>query len=129
MSATIDEWLMAAEYVLGEGNDQLILAERGVRSFDPHTRNMLDLAAVPVLDSLSHLPVLVDPSHGTGKRQMVIPMARGALAAGAQAVMVDVHDQPEKALCDGPQAIHPREFAEMVKTLRALGAAIGVKVQ
>jgi 3-deoxy-7-phosphoheptulonate synthase len=129
MSATIDEWLMAAEYILSEGNDQLILAERGVRSFDSHTRNMLDLSAVPVLQSLSHLPVLVDPSHGTGKRHMVVPMSRGALAAGANAIMVDVHDQPEKALCDGPQAIHPRDFAEMVKSLTALASALGVKVE
>src|SRR4051812_47778688 len=116
MSATIDEWLMAAEYILAEGNDQVILAERGVRGFDTHTRNMLDLSAIPVIHALSHLPVLVDPSHGTGKRHMVIPMARAAMAAGAQAIMVDVHDQPEKALCDGPQAIHPDDFAEMVKS-------------
>jgi 3-deoxy-7-phosphoheptulonate synthase len=129
MSATIDEWLMAAEYILGEGNDQLILAERGVRSFDSHTRNMLDLSAIPVIQSLSHLPVLVDPSHGTGKRHMVVPMSRGALAAGANAIMVDVHDQPEKALCDGPQAIHPKDFAEMVKSLTALASALGVKVE
>jgi 3-deoxy-7-phosphoheptulonate synthase len=120
---------MAAEYILSEGNDQLILAERGVRSFDSHTRNMLDLAAVPVLQSLSHLPVLVDPSHGTGKRHMVVPMSRGALAAGANAIMVDVHDQPEKALCDGPQALHPKDFAEMVKSLQSLAAALGVKVE
>ncbi|HUP57425.1 MAG TPA: 3-deoxy-7-phosphoheptulonate synthase [Bdellovibrionota bacterium] len=129
MSATIDEWLMAAEYILGEGNDQVILAERGVRSFDTHTRNMLDLSAVPVIHSLSHLPILVDPSHGTGKRHMVVPMARSALAAGAQAVMVDVHDQPETALCDGPQALHPRDFAEMVKSFHALAPALGVKME
>ena len=129
MSATIDEWLQAAEYVLSQGNEQVILAERGIRSFDTQLRNMMDIAAVPLLQELSHLPILVDPSHGTGKKGMVIPMAKAAVAAGANAVMVDVHDRPQEALCDGPQAIHPDEFAEMVKTLTRIAQALDVEVQ
>lgn len=128
MSATIEEWLLAAEYIAEEGNCRIVLAERGVRSFDPHTRNMLDLAAVPVLQELSHLPVLVDPSHGTGRRSKVAPMSRAAMAAGAQAIMVDVHDRPEEALCDGPQALSPDEFEALCQSLAALAPALGVKM-
>jgi len=123
MSATLEEWLMAAEYILTEGNDQLILCERGVRSFDTATRNMLDLGAVAVLASLSHLPVVVDPSHGTGKRGLVAPMAKAACACGAAAVMVDVHDRPAEALCDGPQAISPAELGSLVNSLRQIETA------
>lgn len=126
MSATIDEWLMAAEYIAEQGNSRIVLAERGVRSFDPHTRNMLDLTAVPVLQELSHLPVLVDPSHATGRRSKVAPMSRAAMAAGAQAIMVDVHDRPEEALCDGPQALSPDEFFALYKSLAALAPALGI---
>jgi 3-deoxy-7-phosphoheptulonate synthase len=124
MSATIDEWLQAAEYILHEGNDQVILCERGLRSFDPQTRNQLDLGAVAVLAQLSHLPVVVDTSHGTGRRPMVAPMARAAVAAGAAGIMVDVHDRPKEALCDGPQAISPGDFAELVPKLRAIARLV-----
>ena len=129
MSATVDEWLQAAEYILSQGNEQVILCERGVRGFDTSLRNMMDIAAVPLLQQLSHLPIMVDPSHGTGKKSMIIPMAKAAIAAGANAVMVDVHDRPKEALCDGPQAIHPDEFAGMVGTLRKLAGALGLEVQ
>ena len=124
-SATIDEWLQAAEYLLHEGNDQVILCERGIRSFDSQTRNMLDLSAVASVQLLSHLPVVVDPSHGTGKKQLVAPMAQAAVAAGANAVMIDVHDRPREALCDGAQAISPEEFAALVPVLRQIRAAVG----
>lgn len=125
LSATIDEWLMAAEYILSEGNSQVILCERGLRHYDPHTRNLLDLGAVLVLRELSHLPVVVDPSHSLGRRSMVVPAAQAAVAIGAQGLLVDVHDRPQEALCDGPQAISPEMFAGMVNTLRRLEAAIG----
>ena len=125
MSATVDEWLQAAEYILDQGNPNVILCERGIRSYDPYTRNLLDISAVPLLKELSHLPIIVDPSHGTGKRKLVVPMAYAALAAGANAIMVDVHDRPKEALCDGPQALLPEEFGAMVKTLRSLGKTLG----
>lgn len=124
LSATIDEWLMAAEYILSEGNSRVILCERGLRHYDPHTRNLLDLGAVLVLRELSHLPVVVDPSHSLGRKTMVVPAARAAVAVGAQGLLVDVHDRPQEALCDGPQAISPEMFADMVKTLRQLEAII-----
>lgn len=124
LSATIDEWLMAAEYILSEGNSRVILCERGLRHYDPHTRNLLDLGAVLVLRELSHLPVVVDPSHSLGRKSMVIPASRAAVAIGAQGLLVDVHDRPHEALCDGPQAISPEMFASMVKTLRQLEAVI-----
>ncbi|HEY9839820.1 MAG TPA: 3-deoxy-7-phosphoheptulonate synthase [Candidatus Obscuribacterales bacterium] len=124
LSATIDEWLMAAEYLLAEGNQRIILCERGLRHYDPHTRNLLDLGAVLVLRELSHLPVVVDPSHSIGRRGMVVPAARAAVAIGAQGLLVDVHDRPQEALCDGPQAISPEMFASMVKTLRQLEEVI-----
>ena len=126
LSATIEEWLLAAEYIMDQGNEQVILCERGVRSFDPQTRNMLDVAAVPVLQALSHLPVVVDPSHGTGKRDMILPLSRASLAVGAQGVMMDVHDRPNEALCDGPQAIHPDEFKKLVTILKALAKTLEV---
>ncbi len=111
MSATLDEFLMAAEYIMSEGNYEVILCERGVRTFADHTRNTLDLSIVPAVQRLSHLPILVDPSHGTGKRDKVLPMARAAVAVGADGIMVEVHHQPEKALSDGPQSIYPDQFA------------------
>lgn len=124
LSATIDEWLMAAEYLLSEGNQRVILCERGLRHYDPHTRNLLDLGAVLVLRELSHLPVVVDPSHSLGHRSMVVPASRAAVAIGAQGLLVDVHDRPAEALCDGPQAISPEMFGKMVRTLRQLEAAM-----
>jgi 3-deoxy-7-phosphoheptulonate synthase len=127
MSATLDEWLQAAEYILSQGNEEVILCERGIRSYDPATRNLVDLASVPAIRELSHLPVLVDPSHGTGRKSLVIPVARAALAVGAQAVMVDVHDRPAEALCDGPQAISPTEFGQLVTTLKQMAEILGVQ--
>jgi len=117
-AATIDEFLKAADYVAGEGNEQVVLCERGIRSFDPAVRNTLDLAAIPVLQQQSPFPVVVDPSHGTGRRDLVTPMALAALAAGADGVMVEVHPQPDAALCDGPQALLPAEFVELMRQLR-----------
>jgi 3-deoxy-7-phosphoheptulonate synthase len=124
MSATLDEFLMSAEYVMSEGNYQVILCERGVRTFADHTRNTLDLSIVPAVQRLSHLPILVDPSHGTGKRNKVVPMARAAVAVGADGIMVEVHHQPEKALSDGPQSIYPEQFAEMMIELEQIAAVL-----
>ncbi len=128
MSATLTELLLAAEYLLAEGNDQVILCERGVRSFDNHTRNLLDLTAVPVVKSLSHLPIIADPSHGTGIRDKVIPMARAAVAAGADGLMVEVHPNPPEALSDGAQSLYPHQFAELMEQIRVIATAIGRSV-
>ncbi len=125
LSATLDEFLMAAEYVISEGNYRVFLCERGIRTFADHTRNTLDLAIVPSVKLLSHLPILVDPSHGTGRREKVIPLARAAVAAGADGVMVEVHHEPHKALSDGPQAILPDQFASLCRELHALAGLIG----
>jgi 3-deoxy-7-phosphoheptulonate synthase len=114
MSATLEEFLMAAEYVMSEGNYQVILCERGVRTFADHTRNTLDLSIVPAVQRLSHLPILVDPSHGTGKRNKVIPMGRAAVAVGADGLIVEVHHQPDKALSDGAQSIYPEQFVQLM---------------
>ncbi|MBL8149389.1 MAG: 3-deoxy-7-phosphoheptulonate synthase [Blastocatellia bacterium] len=124
MSATLEELLLAAEYILSEGNYQVVLCERGVRTFADHTRNTLDLSIVPSVHRLSHLPILVDPSHGTGRREKVIPMARAAVAVGADGVIVEVHCQPEKALSDGPQALLPDMLVDMVDQLRQIHAVI-----
>lgn len=125
LSATIDEWLMSAEYILAEGNPDVILCERGIRTFSNHTRNTLDLNAVPVVRKLSHLPVFVDPSHGTGLRDKVVPLARAAAAVGAHGLMVEVHDRPDEALCDGPQAIAPSTFAGLMRDLAGMGPVLG----
>jgi 3-deoxy-7-phosphoheptulonate synthase len=114
MSATLEEFLMAAEYVMSEGNYQVILCERGVRTFADHTRNTLDLSIVPAVQRLSHLPILVDPSHGTGKRNKVLPLARAAVAVGADGILVEVHHQPDKALSDGAQSIYPEQFVQLM---------------
>ena len=124
MSATIDELLLAAEYVLNEGNDRVILCERGVRSFDTHTRNLLDLSAIPVVQALSHLPIIADPSHGTGLRSKVTPMARAAVAAGADGLMVEVHPRPDHALSDGAQSLYPEQFDELMTQIRVIARAI-----
>lgn len=124
MSATIDELLLAAEYVLHEGNPNVILCERGVRSFDSHTRNLLDLTAIPVVKALSHLPIIADPSHGTGLRSKVTPMARAAVAAGADGLMVEVHPDPTRALSDGAQSLYPEQFAGLVEQIRVIAASI-----
>jgi len=125
LAMTIDEWLQAAEYVAQRGNSDIILCERGIRTFEPATRNTLDLAGMAVAQHESHLPVIVDPSHAVGKRHLVAPMALAAVAAGADAVMVDVHPDPERALCDGPQALVPAEMAELGLRMAAVAAAVG----
>jgi 3-deoxy-7-phosphoheptulonate synthase len=124
MSATLDEFLMSAEYVMSEGNYQVILCERGVRTFADHTRNTLDLSIVPAVQRLSHLPILVDPSHGTGKRNKVVPLARAAVAVGADGIMVEVHHEPEKALSDGPQSIYPQQFRDMMDELEQIATVL-----
>src|SRR5258705_12071701 len=124
MSATIDELLLAAEYIMAEGTYNVILCERGVRSFGDHTRNTLDLSIVPAVQHRSHLPIIVDPSHGTGKRHKVIPLARAAVAAGADGIMVEVHNHPEQALSDGPQALLPEMFNRLVTEIRAIHRVI-----
>jgi 3-deoxy-7-phosphoheptulonate synthase len=125
LSATLEEFLMAAEYVMSEGNYQVILCERGVRTFTDHTRNTLDLSIIPAVQRLSHLPILVDPSHGTGRRDSVLPMARAAVAAGADGILVEVHNQPEKALSDGPQSIYPDQFARMMDEIEQIAPVVG----
>jgi len=124
MSATLDELLLAAEYIMAEGNYNVILCERGVRTFADHTRNTLDLSIVPAVQHRSHLPIIVDPSHGTGKRHKVIPLARAAIAAGADGIMVEVHDHPEHALSDGPQALLPDMFRQLVNEVKAIHKVI-----
>ena len=128
-AATIEELLMSAEYVLSEGNRQVILCERGVRGFEPSTRYTLDLSAVPNLQGVTHLPVIVDPSHATGRRDLVVPMALAAVAAGAQGIMVEVHPCPEKALSDGPQQLGFEAFATMMKEVAAIAKAVGRTLQ
>jgi len=125
MAATITDLLLSAEYILAEGNDRVILCERGVRSFDTSTRNLLDLTAIPLVQKLSHLPMIADPSHGTGLRDKVVPMARAAVAAGADGVIVEVHPDPDRALSDGGQSLFPEQFAGLVGELRAIAQAIG----
>ena len=127
-ASTIDEWLLAAEYIMDAGTKEVLLCERGLRGFDKYTRNTLDLNAVPVVQKLTHLPILVDPSHGTGYTYLVAPMARAALAAGANAMMVEVHDKPEEALSDGQQALLPTQFAELMQQLRAIAPVLGKKM-
>jgi 3-deoxy-7-phosphoheptulonate synthase len=124
-SATVEEWLMAAEYVAQRGNSEIILCERGIRTFETATRNTLDLGGMVVAQQESHLPVIVDPSHAMGHRELVAPMARAAIAAGADGVMVDVHHDPGEALCDGPQALTPADLLELSKDLNALAFALG----
>jgi len=123
--ATVEELLMSAEYILSEGNSKVILCERGVRGFAKRTRYTLDLAAVPNIQGVSHLPILVDPSHATGRRDLVTPMALAAVAAGAQGLMIEVHPDPEKALSDGPQQLVPDEFDAMMKALVPIAKAVG----
>jgi 3-deoxy-7-phosphoheptulonate synthase len=128
MAATITDLLMSAEYILAEGNGQVILCERGIRSFDTMTRNLFDVTAIPIVQRLSHLPMIADPSHGTGLRDKVIPMARAAVAAGADGVLVEVHPDPDHALSDGGQSLFPDQFARLVTELRAITSAIGRSV-
>ncbi|MGA2170026.1 MAG: 3-deoxy-7-phosphoheptulonate synthase [Terracidiphilus sp.] len=125
LSATLEEFLMSAEYIMSEGNYEVILCERGVRTFADHTRYTLDLSVVPAVQRLSHLPILVDPSHGTGKRDSVLPMARAAVAAGADGILVEVHNQPDKALSDGPQSIYPDQFVRLMDELQQIAPVVG----
>ena len=128
LSATIQELLLSAEYILAEGNPNVILCERGVRGFDPATRNIFDLSAIAVVHGLSHLPIIADPSHGTGHRDMVTPMARAAVAAGADGLLVEVHPSPDRALSDGAQSLYPEQFDRMMKETRLIAEAIGRRV-
>jgi 3-deoxy-7-phosphoheptulonate synthase len=125
MSTTIEEWLLSAEYVAREGNSNVILCERGIRTFEPATRATLDISAVPVTKSLSSLPVIVDPSHAAGKRDYILPMARAAVAAGADGLIVEIHPAPEHALCDGPQALHTETFSDWVADIRRIVEVMG----
>ena len=125
MSATIEEFLLSAEYLLSEGNYEVVLCERGVRTFANHTRNTLDLSVIPYVKRISHLPILVDPSHGTGKRLKVLPMSRAAIAAGSDGLLIEVHDHPEVALSDGPQALLPQMFAQLMVEVRLLAPVVG----
>lgn len=124
LSATLDEWLLAAEYIVAAGNPNVILCERGVRSFDPQTRNMLDLACVPLLHQLTHLPVIVDPSHATGRRELIAPMSRASIAAGAHGLILEVHPNPTTALCDGKQSITPEQLQVVIQEARTLAQLI-----
>jgi 3-deoxy-7-phosphoheptulonate synthase len=128
MAATITDLLLSAEYILAEGNENVILCERGVRGFDPAARNLLDLTAIPIVHRLSHLPIIADPSHGTGLRDKVTPMARAAVAAGADGVLVEVHPDPDRALSDGAQSLYPQQFEKLVGELRAVATAIGRRI-
>jgi len=125
LSSTIKEWLMAAEYIMSRGNHNVILCERGIRTFETATRNTLDLSAVPVLKKLTHLPVVVDPSHGVGKWDLVAPMAKAAVAAGADGLIIEVHTNPEEALSDGEQSLRPDDFKKLMKELKPIAAAVG----
>ena len=125
LSATVEDWLMSAEYILSNGNPEVFLCERGIRTFETYTRNTFDISAIPVVHKRSHLPVFADPSHATGLRDKVIPMARAAVAAGADGLMVEVHHDPEKALSDGPQALLPNQFEEMMTQVRLIANVIG----
>ena len=125
MAATIKEWLLAAEYVVNEGNGDVMLCERGIRSFDPATRNVMDVAAIPLVKRLTHLPVIGDPSHATGVREMVTPMARAAVAAGADGIIVETHPDPNAALSDGPQALYPDQFRALVREVDAIATVLG----
>jgi 3-deoxy-7-phosphoheptulonate synthase len=127
--ATIQEWLMSAEYLMVEGNTQVILCERGIRTFETHTRNTLDLSAVPVVRAKSHLPIIVDPSHGTGIRDKVIPMARAAVAAGADGLMIETHPDPDRARSDGPQSLYFEQFEELMRQIGLIAEAIGRSVE
>jgi 3-deoxy-7-phosphoheptulonate synthase len=128
LSATIEEWLLSAEYIMLGGNHQVILCERGIRTFERYTRNTLDLSAIPIIEKLSHLPVVVDPSHGTGRREKVAPMARAAVAAGADGLLIEVHNCPDKALSDGAQSLYPEQFQRLMEEIRIIATALGRSV-
>lgn len=128
LAATVEDWLMSAEYILSNGNPNVFLCERGIRTFETYTRNTFDISAIPVVHKRSHLPIIADPSHATGLRDKVIPMARAAVAAGADGLMVEVHHDPDKALSDGPQALLPHQFEDMMKQVKLIADVIGRKM-
>jgi 3-deoxy-7-phosphoheptulonate synthase len=125
MSATIQEWLLAAEYIMAGGNYEIILCERGIRTFETYTRNTFDISAIPVIDKISHLPIIGDPSHAVGRRDKVMPLARAVVAAGGDGLLIEVHHDPEKAVCDGPQSLYPDQFARLMDELRIIVPAVG----
>lgn len=129
MNATIEEFVMAAEYILAQGNDQVVLCERGIRTFETAYRNTLDLNAIPMLKSLTHLPVIADPSHGTGHRWMVSTMSKAAIAAGADGLIIEMHHRPDEALCDGDQSLYPEDFDQLMGELRILAPAVGRRIR
>jgi 3-deoxy-7-phosphoheptulonate synthase len=129
IAATIEELLLSAEYIMAGGNYDVILCERGIRTFETYTRNTMDISAIPIIHKLSHLPMTADPSHGTGRRDKVAPMARASVAAGADALLIEVHSNPEKALSDGAQSLFPEQFATLMKEIRAIAPAVGRTIQ
>ena len=128
LSATVQELLLSAEYILSKGNFKILLCERGIRTFETATRNTMDINAIPVIKKESHLPILLDPSHGTGKRDMVVPLARAAVAAGCDGIMVEVHPDPEQAWSDGPQSLMFNQFDQLMKEIRAIAEVVGREV-
>jgi 3-deoxy-7-phosphoheptulonate synthase len=128
IAATIEEMLLSAEYIMAGGNYDIVLCERGIRTFETYTRNTMDISAIPIVHKLSHLPICGDPSHGTGRRDKVAPMARAAVAAGADAIIVEVHHNPDKALSDGAQSLYPKQFFELMDQLRMIAPAVGRKI-
>ena len=128
LSATIEELLMSAEYIMAGGNNKVILCERGIRTYETYTRNTLDISAIPVLKRLTHLPIITDPSHATGKYWLVNPLSKASIAAGADGLIIEVHNEPTKALCDGAQSLKPEKFQELMEELRVLGTALGIKI-
>ena len=128
LSSTFEEWLMSAEYIMAGGNRQVILCERGIRTFEKYTRNTLDLSAIPVIKKLSHLPIIIDPSHGTGLRDKVAPMSRAAVAAGCDGLIIEVHHDPDSALCDGAQSLYPAEYEKLYSEIKQIAPIIGKRV-
>ena len=128
LAATITEWLNAAEYIISSGNDDVILCERGIRTYETFTRNTLDLSAVVAVQEMTHLPIIVDPSHGTGRRSMIAPMSRAAIAAGADGLIIEVHPHPEQALSDGDQSLRPEQFAALMEEARRIAEVMGRKI-
>ena len=128
LSATYEEWIMSAEYIMASGNPNVILCERGIRTFESYTRNTLDLQAIPVIKRLTHLPIIIDPSHAGGKWWLVEPMAKAAVAAGCDGLMIEVHNDPEHALCDGPQSLKPKKYTELLRQIKGIGEIVGKKI-
>ena len=128
LSATFEEWIMSAEYIMASGNENVILCERGIRTFESYTRNTLDLQAIPVVKKLTHLPIIIDPSHAGGKWWLVEPMAKASVAGGADGLMIEVHNDPEKALCDGPQSLRPEKYEKLLKQISKIAEVVGKKV-